>query len=117
MSTDIVSPTIRLGMLRHELANALAAKAQAEDAQHVAEEVARVAEERAHQAETERDDWAGFAHALADYYAIDQYADERLPDDMRRNITGLMFDDWSTSTPIRDLNVEPIVNGCNEELR
>jgi hypothetical protein len=57
MSTDIVSPAVRVGMLRHELANALAAKAQAEDAQHLAEEVARVAEERA-TAEADRADGA-----------------------------------------------------------
>lgn len=47
MSTDIISPAVRLSMVRRELDQEKAKRQQAEDAQRTAEEVARRAEERA----------------------------------------------------------------------
>lgn len=124
MSTDIVSTDVALALAHKHLREAKAAtneakakQEQAERAQADAEKQARRAEERATLAEEERDGWAGFARALADYNHIDQYASDRLTDDARIVITEDLYQQWSTGTPVHDLNVEALVTGHEEATR
>lgn len=124
MSTDIVCPELTLALAHKHLREAKAAAAeavakqqQAEEAQHLAEEQARRAEERATTAEEERDGWAGYAHALDNYFLIDQYASDRLTDDARIVITEDLYEEWSHGTPVHDLNAEALVIGHEEATR
>lgn len=115
--TDVKPMWATVHDLRDQLADALAAKAQAEDAQQVAEKEARRAEERATTAEEDRDSWVAFAHALTDEHLIAPYADDTMPETARLQITDILHDRWAAGTPIDDLDVQSIVQDYNQEPR
>lgn len=119
MSTDIVCPELTLALAHKHLREAKAAinqaqakQEQAERAQADAENQARRAEERAASLVDERDGWAAYAHALTGYHLVDQYATDKLSDDDRLFITEELYGQWSTGTPVYDLNAEALVNGA-----
>jgi hypothetical protein len=115
MSTDVVSTMDLLLRARRDLQHEQAMRMQAEDRVRELEDTARRAEERAEELRNDRDGWSNFAHDLANEHLINQYAHDRLNN--RRAITELLYEIWSTGTPIDDLGVAAVVQDYNEAIR